>query len=78
MDPFCHLDFVCVFVISSCQSLEALWLADLWTFLYVMFSCGFVTLPYDVLGQVWYLVKLIPDICLIIFSLLHTNNRDTQ
>ena len=47
-------------------------------FLAVMFSCGFVTLPYDVLGQVWYLVELIPDICLIIFSLLHTNNRDTQ
>ena len=65
MDPSCHLHFVCAFVISSCQSLEALWLADLLTFLYVMFSRAFVTLPYDVLGQVWYLVELIPDICLI-------------
>ena len=36
--------------------------ADLLALLYVMFSCGFVTFPYDVLGQVWYLIVSIPDL----------------
>ena len=27
--------------------------------------CVFVTLPCDVLGQVWYLIVLIPDLCLL-------------
>ena len=31
----------------------------------VMFSCGFVTLPCGVLGQVWYLIVLIPDLYLL-------------
>ena len=30
--------------------------ADLLALLYVMFSCVFVTFPYGVLGQVWYLI----------------------
>ena len=33
--------------------------------LYVMFSCIFFTFQYGVLGQVWYLFVLIPDICLL-------------
>ena len=28
-----------------------------------VFSCVFVTYPYDVLGQVWYLIVSIPDLC---------------
>ena len=32
----------------------------------VMFSCvSFFTFPYSVLGQVWYLIGSIPDICLL-------------
>ena len=31
----------------------------------VMFSCRFVTFPCGVLGQVWYLIVLIPDLCLL-------------
>ena len=27
--------------------------------------CDFVTFPYGVLGQVWYLIKSIPDLCLL-------------
>ena len=27
--------------------------------------CGFGTLPYGVQGQVWYLIVLIPDICIL-------------
>ena len=30
-----------------------------------MFSCVFVTFPYGVLGQVWNLIVLIPDLCLL-------------
>ena len=53
MDPFCYLCFKSVML--SCLFFAAL--------LYVMFSRGFVTLPYGVLGQVWYLIVLIPDLC---------------
>ena len=39
--------------------------ADLFARLCVLFSCVFVTFPYGVLGQVWYLIIWIPDICLL-------------
>ena len=39
--------------------------ADLLALLYVMFFCAFVTSPYIVLGQVWYLIVSIPDLCLL-------------
>ena len=38
--------------------------ADLLARLCVVFSCVFVTFPYDVPGQVWY---LIPDLCLTLY-----------
>ena len=31
--------------------------------LFVMFNCDFVTFPCGILGQVWYLILLIPDLC---------------
>ena len=37
--------------------------ADLLALLRVTFSCVSVTFPYDVLGQVWYLIASIPDFC---------------
>ena len=40
---------------------------DLLTLLYVMFACVFVTFPYGVTGQVWYLIVLIPDLCLPLY-----------
>ena len=39
--------------------------AYLLALLCVMFSCVFVTFPYGALGQVWYLIVSIPDICLL-------------
>ena len=39
--------------------------ADLLALLYRMFSCVFVTFPYGILGQVWYLIESIPDLCLL-------------
>ena len=44
--------------------------ADLLALLYVMFSCGFVTFPYGVLCQVWYLIVSIPDLCLLSYFVL--------
>ena len=44
------------------DNLLALW--------YMLFSCTFVTSPYVVLGQVWYLIVLIPDLSLFHNSLL--------
>ena len=46
-------------------------LADLLAFLCVMFSCVFVTFPSNsILGQVWYSIVSIPDLCLLFFTLL--------
>ena len=30
---------------------------------FVMLKCVFITFPYDILGQMWYLVVSIPDFC---------------
>ena len=52
-----------IFVMLSC--LSALWSwerADLLALLCVVFSCIFVTFPYGVQVQVWYLIVLIPDV----------------
>ena len=52
----------------SCLFLSAaLWSLAL---LYVMFNCVFVTFPYGVLGQVWYLIAPIPDLCLLTYFLI--------
>ena len=58
---------LCHIVLSvSCSLLVTCWeRADLLALLYVMFSCVFVTLPFNVLGQVWYLIVLIPVLCLL-------------
>ena len=41
--------------------------ADVLALLYVIFYCVFVTFPCHVLGQVWYLIVLIPDLCLFTY-----------
>ena len=62
MDPF----FICVLsVILSCLFLATLWSPAILALLYVMFSCVFVTFPYEVLGKLWYLSVSIPDLCLL-------------
>ena len=61
--------FVFVFIILlsvSCSIEVACWeRADLLAFLYAMFFCLFVIFQYGVLGQVWYLIVSIPDLCLL-------------
>ena len=65
MDHWCYLCIV--FVMLSRLFIAALWsLAGKgltsWL-LFVMFNCVFVTLPYGILGQVWYFIESIPDLC---------------
>ena len=60
MDRFCYLCFMSIFVMLSCLFLAALW--PLGSLVCCDFLC-FVTFPYDVPSQVWYLIVLIPDLC---------------
>ena len=55
----------CLLAILSCLFLAGWERTDLLALLYVMFSCIIVTFPYGVLGQVWYLIESIPDLCLL-------------
>ena len=63
-----HLCYLClVFVMLSRLFIVALWPRDgkrltSWL-LFVMFNCVFVTFPCGILGQVWYLIVSIPDLC---------------
>ena len=60
----CH-----AFFSVHCSRLVSCWeRANLLALLYEMFSCVFVTFPYGVLGQVWYLIVSIPDLCLLTYS----------
>ena len=61
---------LCLSVILSCLFLAALWSpamgrADFLALLHVMFSCVFVTFQNGVLGQVWFLIVSIPDLCIL-------------
>ena len=75
-----HLCYLClVFVMLSRLFITAMWsttgkeLAS-WP-LFVMFNCVFVTFPCGILGQVWYLIVSIPDLCRL--SYFHIGFRDT-
>ena len=65
MDHLCYLCFM--FVMLSHLFITALWSPagkrlTSWL-LFVMFNCVFVTIPCGILGQVWYLIVSIPDLC---------------
>ena len=69
MDNFCYLCFV--FIMLSCLFIAAMWSPAgkglaFWL-LFVMFNCVFVTYPYGILGQLWYLIVSFPDICLLTY-----------
>ena len=55
----CLLTIPCSLVVTCWER------ADHLVLLYVRFSCVFVIFPYGVLGQVWHLIVLIPDLCLL-------------
>ena len=61
-----------MFVTLSCLFIASVWSpvgkrADLLALLYVVFSCVLVTFPSGVLGQEWYLIVSIPDVCLLTY-----------
>ena len=63
-----HLCYLClVFFILSRPFIAALWSParkGLTPWLsFVMLNCVFVTFPCGTLGQVWYLIVSIPDLC---------------
>ena len=58
----CYAVLLIVCSLQPCDHL--LEKVDLLALLCVVFSCVFVTFPYDVPGQVWYLIVSIPDLCL--------------
>ena len=79
MNPFllfmfhvCHfyanLSLPCIPVITCWEK------ADLLALLCVVFSCVFVTFPYGVPGQVWYLIVSIQDLCLPIYFSDHQDD----
>ena len=70
MGHICYVLFV--FAMLSCLFVTCWERADLLARLYVKFSCFFVTFPCDVLGQVWNLIVLIPDICLLTYCVHYT------
>ena len=52
------------FLSVSCSHVVTCWeRADLLALWCVVFSCVVVTFPYGILGQRWYLIVSIPDLC---------------
>ena len=65
MDHLCYFGFM--FVMLSPLFIAALW-PPAWKgltswLLFVMSNYDFVNSPCGILGQVWYLIVLIPDLC---------------
>ena len=65
MDLFCYLSFLFVFANTRCLVVTCWGRADLLALLNVIVACVFVTFLFGVLGQVWYLIVSIPDLCLL-------------
>ena len=69
MDHLCY--FCIVFVMLSHLLIAALWssagkgLASWISF--VVLNCVVVTFPFGILGQVWYLIVSIPDLCCLFY-----------
>ena len=65
MDRFCYL--CVVFAMLSCLFIASLWSSvgkGLTSWLsFVMFYIVLVTFPCGILGQVWYFIVSIPDLC---------------
>ena len=55
--------FMCCVFHAFASVYCALWSPAGQGFLFVMFNCVFVTFLCGILGQVWYLIVSIPDLC---------------
>ena len=67
----------CAFLSAHCGLVVTCWeRAGLLALLSVVFYCVFVTFACGVLGQVWYFIVLIPDLCLLTnFDALHPRHQ---
>ena len=74
-----HLSYLCLVF----GMLLSLFIAALWSparkglpswLLVVMFGCVFVTFPSGILGQVWYLIVSIPDLCRLSYLYVYLFN----
>ena len=68
-----------LFLSCVCPAFASAYIAALWSpagkgltswLLFVMFNCVFVTFPCGILGQVWYLIVSIPDLCRLSYFVL--------
>ena len=67
---------ICVCIRHAVYLVVTCWeRSDLMALFYVMFSCDFITFPYGVLGQVWYLIVSIPDRCILSSFILNVIDR---
>ena len=69
-----YVVFICVIYALCVSCFAALWSPagkglTFWL-LFVMFNCDFVTFPCGILGQVWCLIVLIPDLCHLPYFLI--------
>ena len=67
--------FHLVFAMSLCASVYICFVVPCWEradllALVVVSNCEFVTFPICILGQVWYLIVSIPDLCTLTYVLL--------
>ena len=68
-----HLFFLCTFASVHCYLVVTCWeRADLLALVGDVY-CIFVTYPCGILGQVWYLIALFPDLCHL--SFIHGSYR---
>ena len=54
-----------LFMFCFCHAVLSVHCSYLLALLFVMFFMCFVTFPFGVLGQAWYLIVSIPDVCLL-------------
>ena len=73
-----HLCYLCLVFVT----LSRLFIAAVWSpagkgltswLLFVMLNCVFITFPCGILGQVWYLIVSIPDLCTLTYFDPHLN-----
>ena len=79
MEHLCYLSIVCV--MKSRLLIAALWAPagkglTSWL-LCVMSNCDFVSFPSGILGQVWYLIVLIHDLCRLSYFYINLEKRDS-
>ena len=55
---------LCLFCLCACLFICALWSP---AGKRLMYNCEFGTFPFGILGQVWYLIVSIPDLCTLTY-----------